>query len=49
MYIDPGYSKYLDQRSIPVAESLLIFFRENLTLKHFEAKTPMVRYHEVST
>lgn len=38
MSFAPGYSGYLDQRSVPVAESLLTFFRENLTFKHCEAK-----------
>lgn len=37
MSFAPGYSGYLDQRSVPVAESLT-FFRENLTFKHCEAK-----------
>lgn len=49
MSFAPGYSGYLDQRSVPVEESLLTFFRENLTFKHFEAKPPMVRYYEMST
>lgn len=56
MSTDPAYSRYLDQRSIPVvsiysqlAGSLLTYCRESVTFKHFEAKPTTVRYQEVST